>query len=60
MICFFLLIAIFQINWAVSIDEDPSLWPGHLKAFGTGQKFINVDTINQWPTPKGKHFSITS
>ena len=38
---------------AVSLDDDPSLWPGHLKPFGSEQKTVNVETIDHWPSPQG-------
>lgn len=52
---FIFLNVLIQINLADLIDEDPSLWPGHLQQFGTGQNSVNVDEINQWPTPEGNY-----
>lgn len=35
----------------VTIDDDPSLWPGHLQPFGTSQNFIKVEEAQHWPSP---------
>eukprot|EP00111_Clytia_hemisphaerica_P020731 TCONS_00061125-protein len=48
-----LLLGCFSIKvMTVSLDDDPSLWPGHLKPFGSEQKSANVETIDHWPSPQ--------
>lgn len=50
----FLLISTVTIFVAGSIDEqllnqDPSLWPGHLEAFGSQQNVVPIQQIDHWP-----------
>ena len=56
--CFLLLNLVFlQLVFTVfATNEDPSIWPGHLKPFGTEQNTVIVDTIDHWPSPTGKKF----
>ena len=43
---------------SVTLDEDPSLWPGHLQPFGTLQNIVNVKELTHWPSPTGKKLSL--
>jgi len=35
----------------ITLDDHPSLWPGHLEPIGSKQKTVNVEEITEWPSP---------
>lgn len=41
-----------------SVDDDPSLWPGHLEPFGSKQKVVDVDVLEEYPLPQSKLFTL--
>lgn len=49
----FAIILCFASTVAVTLTDDPSLWPGHLESFGSQQKTSNVEVLSEWPSPSG-------
>lgn len=37
----------------VSLDDDPSLFPGHLEPLGAKQNKEQIETLTEYPSPQG-------
>jgi len=57
MFMFFILVALVCRSVNGNLDElllkDPSLWPGHMEPFGSKQKTVDVEILEEWPEPTG-------
>ena len=37
----------------VTVDDHPSLWPGHLEPLGSKQNVVEIESTHAWPSPTG-------
>ena len=56
-VCLFLNVLGCQAD--VSLTDDPSLFPGHLKPIGSERPQHGVKTLNDFPEPQGIFVIIT-
>ena len=53
----FILLSVLLVGHAlgeISLNDDPSSWPGHLKPLGTGRPMNKVAEVEGFPEPDGK------
>lgn len=40
-----------KYNLEQLLQQDPTLWPGHMEPFGSKQKTVEVPILDEWPEP---------
>lgn len=45
--------SVFRYVLLITLEDDPSLWPGHMEPFAAKQKHVAVEVLNEWPSPIG-------